>query len=130
VAGHPDRVALADELEAEHAAIDPLLAAIDAAAADPDYGYQRFGAAGDGPGTRDVGAGQGVDDAPFPEDARVAVGRRRRRRDPHGAAQLTPADLVDLVLRAAGKQPVREGLALPGQALVVQPPGEAPDVDH
>jgi hypothetical protein len=30
-------------LEGEHAAIDPLLAAIDAAAADPDYGYQRFG---------------------------------------------------------------------------------------
>ena len=43
VAGHPDRVALVDELEAEHAAIDPLLAAIDAAAADPDYGHQRFG---------------------------------------------------------------------------------------
>jgi hypothetical protein len=30
-------------LEGEHAAIDPLLAAIDAAAADLDYGYQRFG---------------------------------------------------------------------------------------
>jgi hypothetical protein len=43
VAQYPDRVALADELEAEHAAIDPLLEAIDAAAADPDYGHQRFG---------------------------------------------------------------------------------------
>ena len=43
VAAHPDRVALADELEAEHAVIEPLLTAIDAAAADPDYGYQRFG---------------------------------------------------------------------------------------
>jgi hypothetical protein len=43
VAGWPDRVALADALEAEHAAIDPLLSAIDAAAADPAYGYQRFG---------------------------------------------------------------------------------------
>lgn len=43
VAGHPDRVALADELEAEHAVIEPLLESIDAAAADPDYGYQRFG---------------------------------------------------------------------------------------
>ena len=43
VAGRPDRMALADELEAEHAVIEPLLAAIDAAAADPDYGYQRFG---------------------------------------------------------------------------------------
>ena len=43
VAGHPDRLALADALEAEHAVIEPLLPAIDAAAADPDHGYQRFG---------------------------------------------------------------------------------------
>ena len=43
VAGHPGRLALADALEAEHAVIEPLLTAIDAAAADPDYGYQRFG---------------------------------------------------------------------------------------
>jgi hypothetical protein len=43
VAGQPDRVALVDALEAEHDVIEPLLAAIDAAAADPDYGYQRFG---------------------------------------------------------------------------------------
>jgi len=35
VAGQPDRVALADALEAEHAVIEPLLTAIDAAAADP-----------------------------------------------------------------------------------------------
>jgi hypothetical protein len=44
VAGQPGRVALVEALEAEHAAIGPLLAAIDAAAADPDHGYQRFGA--------------------------------------------------------------------------------------
>ena len=43
VADKPDRVAVVDALEAEHAAIDPLLAAIDAAAADPHYGYQWFG---------------------------------------------------------------------------------------
>ena len=43
VAGQAERVALADALEAEHAVIEPLLTAIDAAAADPDYGYQRFG---------------------------------------------------------------------------------------
>src|SRR5690349_23486590 len=43
VAGQPDRLALADVLEAEHAVIEPLLTAIDAAAADPDYGYQQFG---------------------------------------------------------------------------------------
>jgi len=43
VAERPDQVALADALEAEHAVIEPLLTAIDAAAADPDSGYQRFG---------------------------------------------------------------------------------------
>lgn len=43
VTDKPDRLALVDALEAEHAVIEPLLAAIDAAAADPDYGYQRFG---------------------------------------------------------------------------------------
>jgi hypothetical protein len=43
VAGNPERVALADALEAEHAVIEPLLTAVDSAAADPDYGYQRFG---------------------------------------------------------------------------------------
>jgi len=43
VAGHPDRVALVDALEAEHSVIGPLLTAIDAAAADSGYGYQRFG---------------------------------------------------------------------------------------
>ena len=42
-AGHPDQVAVLDALEAEHAVIEPLLAAIDAAAADPHYGHQRFG---------------------------------------------------------------------------------------
>src|SRR5260370_14785456 len=42
-AGQPDRLALANALEAEHAVIEPLLIAIDAAAADPDYGYQRLG---------------------------------------------------------------------------------------
>ena len=42
-AGQPGRLALADALEAEHAVIEPLLTAIDAAAADPHYGYQRFG---------------------------------------------------------------------------------------
>jgi len=43
VDGQPDRVALVEAMEEEHAAIDPLLTAIDAAAADPGYGYQRFG---------------------------------------------------------------------------------------
>lgn len=43
VAANPDQVALADALEEEHSVIEPLLAAIDAAAADPDDGHQRFG---------------------------------------------------------------------------------------
>jgi hypothetical protein len=43
VAARPDQAALVDALEAEHAVIDPLLAAIDAAAADPDGGHERFG---------------------------------------------------------------------------------------
>jgi len=43
VAFQPGRLALTDALEAEHAVIEPLLIAIDAAAADPHYGYQRFG---------------------------------------------------------------------------------------
>lgn len=43
VAAHPDQLALADALEAEHAVIDPLLAAIDAAAADPEGGHERLG---------------------------------------------------------------------------------------
>lgn len=43
VAGKPGRLALVDALEAEHGVIEPLLTAIDAAAADPDYGHQRFG---------------------------------------------------------------------------------------
>jgi Hemerythrin HHE cation binding domain len=47
VAGQPGRVAMADALEAEHAVIEPLLAAIDAAAADPHYGYQRLGGIAD-----------------------------------------------------------------------------------
>jgi hypothetical protein len=42
VAGNPDQLALADALEAEHSVIEPLLAAIDAAGADPDHGHQQF----------------------------------------------------------------------------------------
>jgi hypothetical protein len=42
VAANPDQVALADALEQEHAVIEPLLAAIDAAGSDPDRGHERF----------------------------------------------------------------------------------------
>jgi hypothetical protein len=38
VAGFPDQVALVDALEAEHAVIEPLLGAADAAAGDPEAG--------------------------------------------------------------------------------------------
>lgn len=43
VAARPDQVALADALEQEHAVIEPLLAAMDAAGADPGHGHERFG---------------------------------------------------------------------------------------
>ena len=42
-AANPDQVALADALEEEHSVIEPLLSAIDAAAADPDDGHQAIG---------------------------------------------------------------------------------------
>ena len=43
VVAFPDQVAVVDALEAEHAVIEPLLVAIDDAAADPDEGTQQFG---------------------------------------------------------------------------------------
>jgi hypothetical protein len=43
VASHPDQLALVDALEQEHAVIEPLLQAIDHAAADPGNGYRPFG---------------------------------------------------------------------------------------
>jgi Hemerythrin HHE cation binding domain len=43
LAGRPEDLALLDALEAEHAAIDPLLAGIDAALADRDGGVDRLG---------------------------------------------------------------------------------------
>lgn len=42
VAGNADQLGLADALEEEHAVIEPLLAAVDAAGADPDHGHERF----------------------------------------------------------------------------------------
>lgn len=42
-AGQTDALGLLDEMEAEHAAIDPLLALIDKALRDPDYGHERLG---------------------------------------------------------------------------------------
>jgi hypothetical protein len=43
LAGRPDDLALLQAMEAEHAAIDPLLTAIDAALADRDRGHERLG---------------------------------------------------------------------------------------
>jgi hemerythrin-like domain-containing protein len=42
-AGRPDDLALLDAMEAEHAQIDPILAAVDAAAGDPEPDPQRLG---------------------------------------------------------------------------------------
>ncbi|GAA4458154.1 hemerythrin domain-containing protein [Phytohabitans houttuyneae] len=43
LAGKPDDLALLDAMEAEHAAIDPLLEGIDAALADRESGVERLG---------------------------------------------------------------------------------------
>jgi hemerythrin-like domain-containing protein len=43
LAGRPDGLAVMEAMESEHAAIDPLLNAIDAAVADADGGSQRLG---------------------------------------------------------------------------------------
>jgi hypothetical protein len=43
VAASPGQLALVDALEREHAAIDPLLAAVDDAVGDPAEGPERFG---------------------------------------------------------------------------------------
>jgi hemerythrin-like domain-containing protein len=43
LAGRPEDLALVAAMESEHAAIDPMLAAVDAALADRDYGAQRLG---------------------------------------------------------------------------------------
>jgi hypothetical protein len=51
VAANPDQLALVDALEQEHAVIDPLLQAIDAAAADPSD-YRSFGDIVDELGTK------------------------------------------------------------------------------
>lgn len=42
LADRPDDLALLDAMEEEHAAIDPLLAAVDAAVADRDHGAERL----------------------------------------------------------------------------------------
>ena len=49
---------------------------------------------------------------------------------PKRTMQFAAADLVDLVLRAAGQHAVPDRLAPAGQALVVHPPPEAVKVDH
>jgi hypothetical protein len=43
VAAYPDQVAVVDALEAEHALIEPLLEAVDGAAAERDDGHRHFG---------------------------------------------------------------------------------------
>jgi hemerythrin-like domain-containing protein len=48
LAGREDGLALMEAMESEHAAIDPLLNAIDAAVADPDGGPERLGDLTDG----------------------------------------------------------------------------------
>ena len=50
--------------------------------------------------------------------------------DPDDTALLSTTDLIDLVLCAAGEQPLLDGLALAGQAGVVHPRGKPLEIDH
>ncbi|HTJ32697.1 MAG TPA: hemerythrin domain-containing protein [Dactylosporangium sp.] len=45
LAGRPDELALLEAMEAEHAAIDPLLTAVEAAVADRERGHEHLGGA-------------------------------------------------------------------------------------
>ncbi len=87
--------------------------------------HRRVGADGDGLRVRHVGPAERLDDPPLAHDALVARGGRARRGDAHGAVQVAAAQLVDLVLAAAGdvavleRRPDPEPLGVePGRQLV------------
>ena len=83
--------------------------------------HRGVGTDGDGPRVRHVGAVS----ASMMRHSRmmpVVPGLRRAgRRDAQGAVQVAPADLVDLVLGAAGDEAALDRLALSGDVLAVQP---------
>ena len=85
---------------------------------------------GDGRGVGHVGSLERLDDPPLSEDALVAALRGRGWWDPDGTVQLSPADLVDLVLRPARDVGLGDLLTLPRQSGLVHPPAEAVEVDH
>src|SRR6266704_15457 len=89
VAQQPGRVALVDALEAEHARIEPLLAGIDAAAADPADAGRR-------PGQVSAAAAQGLPGGVGAEVRRTGrlagrrrVGRLRREERTQGEGYVT-----------------------------------------
>src|SRR6478735_1900802 len=92
--------------------------------------HRRVLAHRDGRGVGDVGAVEGLDDPPLADDPVVSRRRSLGRRDADGAVEVAPADLVDLVLGAAADEPDLQRLALPGQALLVEPGLELLLVDH
>jgi hypothetical protein len=102
-----------------------------------DETHQVEGAAEDGGvvahpdrrGVRDLGAVEGFDDAPFAQDALVAVRWRAGRRHPQHAAVLAAADLVDDVLGAAGQEPGLQWFPDARQLLTVHPVRQACGVD-
>ena len=69
----------------------------------------------------DVGAVEGFDDAPLPQDALVAVRGCAGRWHPQHAAGVTAGDLVDDVLGTAGQKSGVERLSRAGQRRVVHP---------
>ncbi len=85
--------------------------------------HRGVGAQGDGLGVGDVGAVEGLDDAPLAHDALVPIGHRGGRRDADGAVHVAATHLVDLVLAAAGDVAVLDRRA-DAQALGVHPGGQ------
>ena len=89
--------------------------------------HRLVGAHGDGLGVGHVRPVERLDDPPLAHDAVVARRGRARRRDAHGAVQVAPAQLVDLVLAAPGDVAVLQRRPHP-EALGVEPGGQLVDV--
>ncbi len=79
---------------------------------------------------RNIGAPKRLDDAPFAQDALVAVGWRGGGRNTEHAAVVTAVDGIDLVLRTTGELFDSNGCAGAGESGVVHPGGEPGEVDR
>jgi Regulator of cell morphogenesis and NO signaling len=87
LAGRPENLALLDAMEEEHAEIDPLLAAVDAAVLDRDHGAERLGDVLDALATglrhhlrHEESEGLALIDATLTEEQWAAFGQAHRER--------------------------------------------------